>query len=92
MFDLAQRAAGVLEDYMMMSDDATEIAKVPLVLATAIELRRIHGARFAAAFLFDAGVAIEVALELLRCRVHPYASVSSSKSRSSPAIERLLEG
>ena len=92
MFDLAQRAAGVLEDYMMMSDDATEIAKAPPVLATAIELRRVHGARFAAAFLFDSGVAIEVALELLQCSVHPNASVSSKKSRPSPAIERLLEG
>ena len=65
MFDVAQYASGMWEDYTRMSNDATTIEVRPMVLATAIALHRIHGVYFAAAFLHDAGVSIEVACELL---------------------------
>jgi hypothetical protein len=35
------------------------------VLATALELARLHGVRFAAFYLSEAGVAIDVAVEML---------------------------
>jgi len=65
VFDVAQYASGIWEDYTRMSNDATKIDVSPLALATAIALHRIHGGHFAAAFLNDAGVSIEVACELL---------------------------
>jgi len=37
----------------------------PSVLATAVELSRLHGVRYAAAYLQESGVTIEVALDLL---------------------------
>lgn len=37
----------------------------PSVLATAVELSRLHGVRFAAAYLHESGVSIEVAIDLL---------------------------
>ena len=37
----------------------------PLVLATAVELSLLHGVRYAAAYLHESGVSIEVALDLL---------------------------
>lgn len=37
-------------------------------LATAIELARIHGVRFAASYLCEAGIDLEVALEVLAQR------------------------
>lgn len=36
-----------------------------LILATAIELRRVHGVKLAAHYLFEAGIALETALEIL---------------------------
>lgn len=48
-----------------MSNNATKIDMSPMILATAIALQHTHGVYFAAAFLHDAGVAIEVACELL---------------------------
>lgn len=65
MFDVAQYASGILEDYMRMSNDATKINVSPMVLATAIALQRMHGNHFAVAFLHGTGVAIKVACELL---------------------------
>lgn len=65
MFDLAQCAAGVLEDYIRMTNDATKTTVSPMVLATALELCRVHGVRLSAAYLQEAGVALDVALELL---------------------------
>ena len=62
---MAQYASGIWEDYTRMSNDATKIDVSPMVLATAIALHRIHGVHFAAAFLHDAGVPIEVSCELL---------------------------
>lgn len=35
------------------------------ILATALELARIHGVRFAASYLSEEGIAIEVAVEVL---------------------------
>ena len=37
----------------------------PLVLATAVELSRLHGVRYAAAYLHESGVSIQVAIDLL---------------------------
>jgi len=65
VFDVAQNASGIWEDYTRMSNDATKIDVSPMVLATAMALQRIHGIHFAAAFLHDAGVSIKVACELL---------------------------
>lgn len=65
MFDVAQYDSGIREDYTRMSNEATKIDMSPMVLATAIALHRIHGVHFAAAFLHDAGVSIDVARELL---------------------------
>lgn len=65
MFDMAQYASAIWEDYTRMSNDATKIDVSPMVLAAAIALHRIHGVHFAAGFLHDAGVSIEVACELL---------------------------
>ena len=38
---------------------------VPMALAIALELERLHGTSLAAKYLFDAGIEIEVALEVL---------------------------
>jgi len=77
VFDVAQYAPIVLGDYMRMSRDATKIGNSRSVLATAIALQRAHGVRSAAAFLFEAGIAIEVALELLADRSSETVGVGS---------------
>lgn len=54
-----------MKDYMRMDANATADTPNPLVLAEALAFARIHGVGLAARFLSDAGVALEVALELL---------------------------
>lgn len=71
MFDVAQNAPSILEDYMRMSKDATKTI-TPLVLAVAMELRRLHGTALAAGYLQDLGVAMDVILELM-CDEHTLA-------------------
>ncbi|MGZ5234011.1 MAG: hypothetical protein ACXWC3_28705, partial [Burkholderiales bacterium] len=52
------------------------------ILATALELARLHGVRFAASYLCDADIAIEVAVEVLahdrRSRLPVHGSEGSS--------------
>ena len=62
---MAQYDAGFLEDYTRMSKDATLNRNSPTILATALALEKIHGTRFAAAYLHDAGIAADVVVELL---------------------------
>ena len=57
-----------MEDYMRMSNGATK-TNTPLVLAVAMELRRLHGSALAVTYLQDSGVAAEVILELM-CEAH----------------------
>lgn len=40
-----------------------------MILATALELARLHGVRFAAFYLLDSGIDVEVAVDLLGSRV-----------------------
>lgn len=42
-----------------------------MVLATALELARLHGVRYAALYLFDVGIDVEVAVDLLGSRASP---------------------
>jgi len=62
---MAQYDAGLLEDYMRMSKDATSTRNSPTILATALALEKIHGTRLAVAYLHDAGIAADVVVELL---------------------------
>jgi len=62
---MAQYDAGFLEDYTRMSKDATSTRNSPTILATALALAKIHGTRFAAAYLHDADIAADVVVELL---------------------------
>jgi len=48
--------------------NTTPGAKMTYFLGAAVVFQRLHGTHFAAAFLADAGVKIEVALELLASR------------------------
>lgn len=86
MFDVAQYASGVLEDYMRMSKCATETIS-PLVLAIALELQRFHGSGLAAAYLHDSGIAIEVALELI-CASAEMAEAIKTAVRLHPQAAR----
>lgn len=86
MFDLAQCAAGVLEDYMRMSKCATETIS-PLVLAIALELQRLHGSKLAAAYLHDSGIAFEVAVELI-CATGLVADASKTVALLRPLAAR----
>lgn len=43
----------------------------PMVLAAAMELLRVHGVPLSAAYLFETGVELEVALELLTHSTQP---------------------
>jgi hypothetical protein len=52
-------------DYMRMSCYAARVTMGTTVLATAIELARLHGVRFAASYLCEEGIALEVAVETL---------------------------
>jgi hypothetical protein len=53
------------------------------ILATALELARLHGVRFAAAYLCDQGIAVEVAVEVL-ARKHEDIRYSARNIESSP--------
>jgi len=48
-----------------------------MILATALELARLHGVRYAAFYLLDSGIDVEVAVDLLGSRVK-----SSSRPRA----------
>lgn len=65
MFDVAQHSAVEIEDYMRLNHDDARVTMSTTILATALELARLHGVRLAASYLCDAGIAIEVAVEVL---------------------------
>ena len=62
-----------------------------MVLATALELARLHGVRYAAFYLLDSGIDVEVAADLLGGRVshppRPRAKQWVTSSSSSTAYE-----
>lgn len=65
MFEIAQYPIGSVEDYSKVSSNAIEVLMKTTRLATALTLARVHGVQFAAAYLYEAGVSIDVAVELL---------------------------
>jgi hypothetical protein len=88
VFDVDQHSAVEVEDYRRLNRNDARVTMSTTILATALELARLHGVRFAASYLCDAGIAIEVAVEMLthgrpdRLPVH--------KSEDSSARIRLL--
>jgi hypothetical protein len=65
VFDVAQHSAVEIKDYMRLNHDDARVIMSTTILATALELARLHGVRLAASYLCDAGIAIEVAVEVL---------------------------
>ena len=80
MFDVAQHSAVEIKDYMRLNHDDARVTMSTTILATALELARLHGVRFAASYLCDAGIAIEVAVEVLVHNRHNQAPVNLSKN------------
>lgn len=60
----------------------------PSVLATAVELSRLHGVRYAAAYLQESGINIEVALDLLTHS--PATSIYMDSPMSRPCSANAL--
>lgn len=48
-----------------MSHNVAWVIMRMTILATALELARLHGVKFAASYLYEEGIAIEVAMEVL---------------------------
>lgn len=74
--------ADSIEQYTKTSCDVTEVRMGMMSLATALALARVHGVQFAATYLFEAGINLDVAIELLctertraECGRHLIASV-----------------
>lgn len=59
-------------------------------LATALELARVHGVRFAASYLCDKGIAVEVAVEVLAQRPL-VAQISGAQVHDSQLLVSILE-
>lgn len=54
-----------IKEYIRMSNNVAQVIMRMTILATALELARLQGVKFAASYLYDEGVAIEVAMEVL---------------------------
>ena len=79
MFDVAQHSAVEIKDYMRLNHDDARVTMSTTILATALELARLHGVRYAASYLCDAGIAIEVAVEVLARGRHDRVPVYGSE-------------
>jgi len=88
VFDVDQHSTVEVEDYMRLDHNDARVTMSTTILATALELSRLHGVRFAASYLCDAGIAIEVAVEVLAHGRHDRLPVH--RSESSSARIRLL--
>ena len=80
MFDVAQYSAVEIEDYRRLEHDDARVTMSTTILATALELARLHGARFAASYLCDAGITIEVAVEVLAYGRHDRVPIHRSEA------------
>lgn len=79
-----------IKDYMRLNHDDARVTMSTTILATALELARLHGVRFAASYLRDAGIAIEVAVEVL---AHGRRGrLPADRNEGSPARTQLLAG
>lgn len=62
----------------------------PLVLATAVELSRLHGVRYAAAYLQESGISIQVAVDLLTRPLAKLPDVGSQLSGQWSVKHRIV--
>lgn len=62
-----------------------------LILATAIELRRVHGVQLAARYLFEAGISLEIAREILACSTDSSPWRSKLQLRPTDKLHRKIK-